>query len=84
MNSINNNFIKAEPIYEIPETLIKHYCLMIDPIKKQQVDGDLAYKCALGIPDIARSKCAQKYWYSHVQALFQNLLGFGGLILSQF
>ena len=79
-NSIinNNNFIKAEPIYEIPETLIKHYCLMIDPIKKQQVDGDLAYKCALGIPDIARSKCAQKYWYSHVQALFQNLLGFGG------
>ena len=66
--------IEPEPIfYEIPESLINHFSQMIDTVKKQQVEGDLNYKCALGFPDVAKSKAAQKYWYSHLQKVFHNL-----------
>lgn len=69
--SINQSTGEVE--YSIPKCLIQHFVLMTDPVKKQQVDGDLAYKCALGFPDLAKSRSAQTFWYSHLQPVFHNL-----------
>lgn len=56
-----------------PEKLVQHFASMTQDRLKQNVDGDITFRCAAGFASVCATKLGLLFWSSHLRKTFLHL-----------